>query len=226
MKMDREITAIRVQKHNRDRLSIDLDGEFAFGLSRVTAAWLKVGERLSAERIEKLMKTDELEVAYQKATRMIGYRQRTSQEIKLKLQQKGFEQQVIDQVVARLQRADLLQDQFYARSWVENRNDSHPRSRRQIRYELRMKGIPDQMIDNALMESAQDEELALKAAAQYARKITTTDRALFSRRMASFLARRGFSFEIARSIVQTLTHGSDFDQRYTIKNEDDEHGKY
>lgn len=224
--MDREITAIRVQKHNRDRLSIDLDGEFAFGLSCVTGAWLKVGERLSEERIDKLLKSDEFEVAYQKATRMIGYRQKTTQEIKQKLQQKGFEHQVIDQVLGRLQRAKLLQDQVYARSWVENRNELHPRSQRQIRYELKQKGVPDHMIDNALTESAQDEELAQKAAEQYARKIDSTDRVLFSRRMTSFLARRGFSYEIARSVVQTLIHRENFDQSHYLKNEDDEHGKH
>ena len=36
------ITALKVQEHNTGRVNVYLDGEFAFGLSRITAAWLKV----------------------------------------------------------------------------------------------------------------------------------------------------------------------------------------
>jgi regulatory protein len=46
----KKITAISVQKKNPNRVNIYLDGEFAFGVARITAAWLKNGDELSDEK--------------------------------------------------------------------------------------------------------------------------------------------------------------------------------
>ena len=224
--MEREITAIQAQKHNRDRLNVELEGEFAFGVSRMAAGWLKVGDRLSEERIESILKTDEFEAAYQKATRLIGYRPRTQFEVRQKLLQKGFANDVIDQVLERLTRANLIQDQQYAQMWIENRNEMHPRSQRLMRYELKNKGISEQMIDNALVDSADDSKLAYKAAEEYSRKLNKLDRELFQKRLSAYLARRGFSFEIARPVIESLVRSLEDDQSKILKYEDEEYGDY
>ncbi|MRS02256.1 hypothetical protein EG832_03350, partial [bacterium] len=184
--MERQITAIHVQKHDPDRLNIELDGEFAFGLSRMVAAWLKVGDFLSEERINSLIKSDSSEVAYQKATRLLDYRPRTEKEIHQRLIQKGFSTLEIEQVIERLKRANLVQDQQFAKMWIENRNDYHPRSQRLMRYELRIKGVPEQMIDSALADSADDIELATRAASQYARKLNFQDRDVFRKKLSAY----------------------------------------
>ena len=54
--MNHRITAIQAQKRNPQRVSVFLDGEFAFGLSRIVAAWLAVGQEISDEKIA-LLKT-------------------------------------------------------------------------------------------------------------------------------------------------------------------------
>ena len=51
-----KITRIVVQKRNPDRVNIYLDGEFAFGLYRDTAAWLEVGQELSDNQIKSQIK--------------------------------------------------------------------------------------------------------------------------------------------------------------------------
>ena len=50
----KKITAIVVQKRSPNRVNIYLDGEFAFGLARIVAAWLRTGQELSEEKIEQL----------------------------------------------------------------------------------------------------------------------------------------------------------------------------
>ena len=65
--MTKEITAITPQKRNTRRLNISLDGEFAFSLDRLTAAWLKVGRKLSQQEIATLQEKDEQEVAFTRA---------------------------------------------------------------------------------------------------------------------------------------------------------------
>ena len=221
---DKVITAIRVQKHDPGRLNIELDGEFAFGLSRMTAAWLKVGDKISESKAAALQKSDASEAAYQKATRLLDYRPRTEMEIRQKLQQKGFEAEEIESVVRRLKNANLVADEQFARMWIENRNESHPRSRRMIRYELRNKGISEQIIDNALTESEQDSELAMKAANRYARRLNSVDRQAFQKRLSAYLARRGFSYGTIAPVVRDLINKVENGQGLNLDYEDNDNG--
>lgn len=202
--MERVITAIKGQKRNPQRVNIDLDGEFAFGLSRLVAAWLKPGDRLTEERIKQLLEKDALEVAFQCALDLLNYRPRSEKEIRQRLTDKGFQPDQIDQVVEKLTDANLVKDEAFARMWVESRNEFHPRGRRLLRYELRSKGITEPHIDSALKELPGEEELAKKAAIQYARRLNGLDWLTFKNRLSGFLARRGFSYATIAPIVKTL----------------------
>ena len=81
----RKITAIEPQKKNPNRVNIALEGQFAFGLSRLVAAWLAVGQTLSDEKIAALLADDAREAALQKALLFLGYRARSSQLLPLQI---------------------------------------------------------------------------------------------------------------------------------------------
>lgn len=217
---EKRITAIVAQKRNPDRVSIDLDGEYAFGLSRIVAAWLKVGDALDDSRMAELISRDTAEVAYEKALRLLDYKPRTGQEIQKRLLEKGFDEGLIEDVMERLRNANLVQDQQFARMWVENRNASHPRSQRLIRYELIHKGVSDLFINNALAESASDEDLATRAAEKYARRLDRLDWSEFRKRLSAFLARRGFSFATITPVVQATWREVANNRSATLDNEE------
>lgn len=198
------ITAIKVQKRNSQRVNIDLDGEYAFGLSRLVAAWLKPGDSLTEEKINSLVEKDALEVAYQRALSLINHRPRSEQEIRQKLIEKGFQPGQIDQVVEKLKGANLVRDEAFARMWVDSRNEFHPRSRQLLRYELRNKGVSEAHIDNALEKIPAEEELAVKAALSYSRRLQGQDWLTFRNRLSGYLARRGFTYSTIAPIVKNL----------------------
>ena len=52
----KKISAIQVQKRNPNRVNIHLDGEYAFGLSRIVAAWLQVGQILDEDKIANILR--------------------------------------------------------------------------------------------------------------------------------------------------------------------------
>lgn len=217
--MDKTITAIKPQKRNPERVNIDLDGEFAFGLSRITAAWLKVGDVLSEKRIESILRDDTTEVAYQSALRLLGYRARSEKEIRQKLTEKNFAADHIDQVIEKLKEAALIQDEVFARAWVENRNESHPRSRRLMRYELLQKGIAEEHIEKALAVSSTDLELAQRAADSYTRRLTSCDQETFRKRLSGYLARRGFSYADIFQVVTEIWRRQENNKKLTNKKE-------
>lgn len=198
--MGRKITAINVQKRNPQRVNIYLDGEFAFGLSRIVAAWLSVGQELDEEKIASLQLEDAQEVAYQMALNLLSYRSRTEAEVRTHLVKKGIDEGIIQSVLERLRRSGLLNDQRFAQDWVENRSEYRPRGRRALVYELRQKGVSDEAIQ-AAVEELDEEKLAYQAAQKKARQLKPMDWQEFKQKMYAFLSRRGFSYEISAPVV-------------------------
>ena len=202
--MDHTITAIKAQKRNPQRLNIYLDGEYAFSLARIVAAWLTVGRALTEAEVAALQEKDTAEKAYQQALLFLSYRVRSVAEVTRNLVEKGFGEVVVDQTVARLQQNGLLNDASFAQAWVENRDTFRPRGRRVLALELRRKGVADEVIEQALGDTANEEELAYQAAQRQAQRLAGLDRPRFRSRLAGFLGRRGFSYDTIAAVSDRL----------------------
>jgi regulatory protein len=195
------ISALKVQKRNPQRVNVYLDGEYAFGLARITAAWLHVGQELSSEKIAQLKAQDTEEIAYQRALRLLSFRPRSSAEVRQKLNRLGYSEEVIDSVLARLLRSGLIDDARFAKEWADNRNEFRPRSRRALEYEMRQRGLARDEIDQAL-DGLDENSLALQAARKYSRRLQGLPATDFRRKLYGFLARRGFGYETAKAAVE------------------------
>ncbi len=203
--MDRKITALKVQKRNPNRVNVYLDGKFAFGVSRIVSAWLQLGQVLTEEKIQSLQKEDTDEVAFQNALKVLSYRPRSIHEVHKKLKENGFEETTIQSVLERLKRDGLVEDESFAQAWVENRTVFHPRSRKLIALELRHKGVPDEVVQNALAAGAVDDEtLAYQSAIQYAHRLKGLEWQDFRKKLSGYLLRRGFSFGIVSPLVRQV----------------------
>ena len=196
------ITALVVQKRNKERVNVYLDGEFAFGLAMIEALKLHKGQKLSDEEITQLQALDEIEKAHERALNYLSYRPRSVDEVRQNLSKK-YPESAVEIVIERLERTGLLNDQAFARFWVENRDQFKPRSERALRYELRQKGVSDADIDLAL-ETLDESDAARRAAEEQVRRYRQADEGTFRKRLSSFLARRGFSYGIIRDVVDQL----------------------
>lgn len=199
-----KITALKVQKRNPSRVNVYLEGEFAFGLARIVAAWLKVGMELSEDKISALQAKDACEAAYQQALHFLSYRPRSEMEVRKKLIEKGTDEVVVETVMIRLLEAQLLGDEEFARVWVDNRTAFRPRSHRMLRYELKQKGVEEEIIQSALTEAENEPELAYLAGRQYARRLAGLDWELFRKRLGGFLSRRGFTYGTIAPVIRRI----------------------
>ena len=203
--MTKVITAITAQKRNTQRLNISLDGEYAFSLDRLTAAWLKVGRKLSPEEIASLQEKDEQEVAFNRALRYLSYRARSEAEMRKYLSDKGFSENVSQTVIDRLKDERLINDPRFAQDWIDNRVSFRPRSQTQLRFELRNKGLSEDLIEDALQEADLDDiELACVAGKKLVGRYARLDWPDFRQKLGAALARRGFSYETVRSVTRQL----------------------
>lgn len=201
--MVRKITAIQSQRHNSQRVNIYLEGEFAFGLARILAAWLSVGQELSEERIAQLQADDEREVAFQKAMKFLSYRDRSEAEVQVHLAQHGVPEALVSETITRLVKNGLISDKQFAARWVENRTEFRPRGRRALAYELKQKGVNQQTIDEAL-ENIDEDQLAYQTAYKYQAKLKALEWLDFRKKLYAHLARRGFSYETITSAVSRV----------------------
>jgi regulatory protein len=205
-----KITALRAQTKDPQRVNVFVDGEFAIGvgLTTITKTGLHVGKQLSAEEFAKLEQIESGDKAYLAALRFLEARPRSIAEVRVRLGRKDFAPEAIEAAIARLAELELLDDAAFARYWVENRQSYRPRGAGALRDELRRKGIDADVTatvlnDDALTgdEAASAWGLARGALPKYA---GSRDRNMFTRRMGSYLQRRGYTFEVIRPIVAQL----------------------
>ena len=199
--MSGTITALKLQKKNKERVNVHLDGRYAFSLAAIEAAKLRRGQLLSDQEIEDLLDRDSFQKAYARALRFLSYRPRSEAEVRRYLQGKKVSPAIEAEVVERLTSSGLLDDQAFASYWVENRESFKPRGRHALRYELRQKGLGEEIIALAL-EDIDEEDSAYRALINRAGRIAPLDRGAFRKKLGSFLRRRGFSYEAINAALE------------------------
>jgi len=197
------ITAIEPQARHAQRFNLYLDDKFALGLSALVAARLHVGQTLSDAELAALERAEAYETAHEQALRFLEPRPRSSAELKQHLRKKRVGEDTIDQVIARLTEAGLLNDQAFAKYWVENRETFRPRAGRALRFELKRKGVADPAIKQAL-GTIDESESAYRAGAARAPRWRDLERREFMEKLGAFLVRRGFSYETAKEAAKRL----------------------
>lgn len=198
------VSVIEVQARNPRRVNVFLDGTYAFALSMevATQANLKRGMALSDQNIADLVAEDTWQKAYAAALNFLSYRPRSEDEVRRYLIRRKVSPNLSERLLARLRQNKLIDDEEFARYWVENRETFSPRSGRALRSELRSKGIDDDTIASNI--SGDDSEAAYHAAQKKERTLTSADRETFRRKLLSFLQRRGFGYDTARETVDRV----------------------
>lgn len=195
------ITLLEVQKGNKERVNVYLDGEYAFAVTLTVAAGLKKGQFLSDADIEQFKQQDERDKAYNHAIFYLGFRARSRTEIETYLRGKKYSAQLISDTIDRLSQEGYLNDEEFAQAWIREREQLKPRSSRALRYELKQKGVNDSVIEEALAGLDED-DLAWQAIETKIGQWRRLEEADFKKKALAFLSRRGFSYDTARQAVK------------------------
>lgn len=203
-----QITGIRPQK-KKTRFNIYLDGKFAFGLpaEALVKAGLKIGQLLSDKEIEKLIKENEYDKYYNGVLKFISLRPRSEKEISDWFKKREVGQQTKNLVWQKLQDLGYVNDEEFAKWWVEQRQSFRPTGFRGLALELRQKGISQETIVkllNGSIVSLSEREMAKKAAEKKMKLWQKLPPLELKKKMTSFLGRRGFSWEIIEEVIDEI----------------------
>jgi len=174
-----------------------------------------------AERRESRAAVDDPAVVLEAAARFLEVRSRSVAEVRRRLRTAGYRADLVEGAIARMGDLGMLDDEAFARAWVESRDRARPRGERALRDELRLKGIDRAVVDLVLEErrgrvgdgagdddraSDPDRIAADRLIARSARTLARiADPRLRRQRAYALLARNGFDPDVAAAVAATVT---------------------
>jgi regulatory protein len=212
--MSGTITSILRTDDDPPRLVVFVDGAEAFTVSEELAAELGLAEgaEVAPEDTRTLDRHDDREKAREAALRLLAVRARSEGELDDRLKRKGFDERTSAEVVSRLKNVGLVDDEDFARAWVDEKLRLRPCGPRRLVQELLTRRVPRAVADRVVAEtfSEHDElEVARRAAAPKVRSQAKLEPAKRRARLQSFLLRRGFSYEVASTLVKEMERATE-----------------
>jgi regulatory protein len=170
-----------------------------------------------AEARERRAATDDPAVVLEAAARFLEARSRSVQEVRRRLTGTGYRVDLVDGAIERMLELGMLDDEAFARAWLESRDRARPRGERAIRAELGLKGVDRASIDLVLAERREalsggdaddgvtpspDRVAAERLIARHRRSLErVADLRQRRQRAYQLLARNGFDPEICREVA-------------------------
>ncbi len=136
---------------------------------------------------------------------LLRYRPRSEKEVRERLALKGYESKVISETVEKLKRSDLIDDFEFAKYWLSYRLSYSLRSKSYAVFELKVKGVSEEIIDKAFkeFEAVDEKDIIFKLAEKKAKSMSRIkDRNTKLRRLYAYLGRRGFNSLVSRDAVE------------------------
>lgn len=201
-----QITSIVQDTKNKYRYHIYVDDQYAFEIHEdvLIRYSLQKGKELEPALFAEVLAQEERNKAYLYAIRYLGFRPRTTVQMESYLKEKGFPEELAQEIRKRCEQQGYLDDQAFANQWVRERMINKSRSLMALRMELRQKGIAEDAIQEASMQVKNSDQveaagrLLAKKLRNHADPLTCEER----QKLSAMLMRKGFSHEIIRQAIQ------------------------
>jgi regulatory protein len=210
-----KVTGITAQTKNNNRVNVMVDGTYRFSLDvfQVSDLGIRIGKEYTEDELTELESESQFGKLYGRALEYCMMRPHSAKEVRDYLYRKtrdtrtktggikkGVPVEVTERVYGRLLEKGYIDDEKFARFWIENRNMTKGVSQRKLTAELRSKGVQASLIERLLESSERSDEDELQ-------KIIAKKRARYpdDQKLMQYLARQGFSYD---DIKQALSNDS------------------
>lgn len=209
-----KITDIKINKNNKERVSIFVEGEFILACSDelVYRRSLKIGDKIDVKTLKEIAKEDEFIKAKNQAYKYLERTYKTEKEVKDNLIKKGYEEDIVDRVIPVLREYNLTDDYRYAEIFIKSKIRRNGMTK--ISYDLERKGISKEIISEAISNTMIEDDsvkeveenrcydIALNKYAQLKRR--EDDSYKLKGKLFTFLAGRGYDFDLINSVIDKI----------------------
>lgn len=209
--MENIITSIEVQKKNKERVNIYVDGDFfiACDMTLVYNKGIEKGKTIDKDLLLEITEEDNYIKAKNKGLNYISRSIKTENEIIKKLSKAGFDEKTINRVLSFLKEYNFVNDEEYVELFIKEKIRKY--GAKKIKYDLRAKGIEEKLILKKI--SNIDEEQTFEVAFNIALKkyelfkVKYDDKQVIRKKIYDLLLRKGYDYDIINKIVSKLEEG-------------------
>jgi regulatory protein len=200
-----KITVIKPAVRTPGRYLIFLDDSYSFSLSEsaLLKSNLAAGQELSRAEVNKYKLLSVDDKLYNRALALVAARAKTSWEVETYLSGKGASPALITEILNKLSKIGLIDDQKYAHNFVVKRLQLRPTSKRKLIAELKKKHVNEQFIEQALTNQSSDINALQAVVASKLRQAKYHDRM----KLMQYLARQGFNYHDIKSVLEASDVG-------------------
>lgn len=206
-----EITSVEKSKKNKDRLSIYIDGKFSFTISEDDYLSMNLYDKpvLTEDTVDYIKNTLNFCEAKSLAVRYLSMKLRTGKEVRVKLQDEGYDSVCIEKVIDELKAIGYINNKLYAQKYVYDRSKLKPLSKKLLKQELQSRGIPGDVADEVLDDwKVEDMVVAESLLKRKFGKYDLTDEKIL-KKAYMFLLHRGFSHDTIREALHNVVEEVD-----------------
>jgi len=216
--MTKKVTKIMAQKRS-GRYNVYLDDQYAFPISESVMLEFRVFKGMEVDKAlqAKMIAADDLSKAYTRALDYLSHQLRTEKEVHDKLRDEDLDETVVDATMQRLRELRLLNDQQYADAYVRTAKRTSDKGPRVIRQNLRLKGVGEQLIDDALAGQFSTDD-RLDNATELAQKLVKRYRRLafktMQQKVRQGMMAKGFDGDTITASIAALDLQPDVDEQW------------
>ena len=180
--------------------------------SSYTEFRLYEGKKLSEEELVNLLSYEKEGEFYDYALRLLGKDNYTVSLLSKKLLGKGADEKQVSSIVERLKKEDLLNDERYAKVFVDDVAELRSIGKNKALAELRIKGIDDSILSKLEFPEEKEYERACTSACMLDKKYSKAANGAKKDKAIRALIAKGFAYDIASKAVEEKLTMNDKDE--------------
>lgn len=161
----------------------------------------------SENEIQEMKYFSDIERAKSRAINYISGKLKTKYEVRLKLKEKDFTEDIIDEVIDILEKEEYLNDRLYCEVFIEDKKQLNGYGKNKIKSLLIQKGVSKSVFEDFLDEFEYEEEFdnALKMGIKKL-NLLSNEEDIFKKKqkLINYLAYRGFSFDVINDVLREI----------------------
>jgi len=207
-----KITSISLQVRNKNRVNVSVNGKYRFSLdyTQIADLGVKVGNEYTEEQLVELENESQFGKLYMRALEYSLMRPHSQYELSQYLYRKtrdtltktgsvkkGVSKELTERVFDRIIEKGYVNDEAFARYWIENRQLRKGISKRKLQAELASKGVNRSIVESLLTQTERsDEDEILKIIEKKASRYDD------EQKLIAYLARQGFSYDDIKQAIE------------------------
>ncbi|MFC2102955.1 regulatory protein RecX [Bacteroidota bacterium] len=201
----------RISKKDSANVIIEFDdGEPLFlSVEIFMKSGLRINDEISEDRFLLFVKENRIFHIKQRAFRYLGRRLHSKSELRVKLLQKGYESELINEVLNELENKDYLNDAEFVKTFADEKIKRKHWGEKKLRAELLKRGINSDILANVLSEVISDKDNYNNALIVAEKKLASLrnrklDSASIKLKLSTFLNSRGFNYDVIKEVCENI----------------------